>query len=92
MQMLNNIDNNNFGTLKQFKTNVIEIDNCFWNLNMNLKKILYSFNPKKLYIHQKLQVYWLWKFNGRYTIQQYAKKNYIISISKSELFVTNVIN
>ena len=38
MQMLNSINNNNFKTLKQFKKNIIKIDNCFWNLNANLKK------------------------------------------------------
>ena len=37
MQILNNINNNNFNTLKKLKKNIIEIDNCFWNSNINLK-------------------------------------------------------
>ena len=38
MQMLNNIISNNFNTFNKPQYNVIKIDDCFWNLNINLKK------------------------------------------------------
>ena len=41
MQILNNTNNNNFKTLKQFQKNIIKIDNYFWNLNANLKNIIF---------------------------------------------------
>ena len=33
----NNMSKNKFNNLKQFKKNIIKIDNCFWNLNMDFK-------------------------------------------------------